>query len=237
MDDVMRRMKDDWNKRAKDRPMHFIASGVPETVASFLESGMRDTWGLFSGIEELVNHSKDVLDIGCGVGRMDAVLAPRVRTITGVDVSSEMVRLARENLNACGNATFIECDGASLSVLPSGSFDLVFSYIVFQHVPKFVALAYLSESFRVLRSNGVLVFQVPEANGATICNEPPHEDTFSMRFFAESEVSTALTSIGFSVSRVDRYSVEQAHPPFNHMRFVARKVVGGEIGASLRGSN
>lgn len=50
------------------------------------------------------------LDVGCGDGMLARELAGRARTVTGVDRSSEMVALAREQSAGIGNVAFVEAD-------------------------------------------------------------------------------------------------------------------------------
>ena len=100
------------------------------------------------------------LDFGCGVGRVLLPLAERCAEVTGVDVSEAMLAEARRNCHDAGatNVRLVASDDALSRV--EGSFDLVHSYIVLQHVPvrrgeRFVAL--LAER---LAPGGVGVFHV-----------------------------------------------------------------------------
>lgn len=75
------------------------------------------------------------LDFGCGVGRLLIPLAQRCSQVVGVDISPSMIALAKQN---CANAnvknvSYFESDD-SLSRI-SGSFALVHSFIVLQHIP------------------------------------------------------------------------------------------------------
>ncbi|MEM1434253.1 MAG: class I SAM-dependent methyltransferase [Pseudomonadota bacterium] len=57
--------------------------------------------------------TEQVLDIGCGCGTSTLALAPRVRQITGVDVSPPMLAAARERAAGTDNIEFIEADAAA----------------------------------------------------------------------------------------------------------------------------
>ncbi|ULQ58674.1 class I SAM-dependent methyltransferase [Brucepastera parasyntrophica] len=53
-----------------------------------------------------INKNDDILDLACGPGQISKYIAERIKVhITGVDLSSEMLRLARENIPG---GTFIE---------------------------------------------------------------------------------------------------------------------------------
>jgi SAM-dependent methyltransferase len=104
---------------------------------------------------------EEVLDIGCGVGRMTRALAVRVRHVHALDVSGEMLRLARERNPHLRNVDWLHGDGSSLGVLADASVDGCFSHVVFQHLPRAeMTLGYVREMGRVLRPGGWALFQV-----------------------------------------------------------------------------
>jgi hypothetical protein len=77
--------------------------------------------------------------------------------IHGVDISDEMIRLANDQLKDLPHARAHLTPDSSLSMFADGSFDFVYSYIVFQHIPsRDVVLNYLGESGRVLKPGGIL---------------------------------------------------------------------------------
>jgi SAM-dependent methyltransferase len=102
-----------------------------------------------------------VLDIGCGVGRLTRVLAARTKRVYGLDVSGEMLRLAREHNADLANVEWLHGDGQGLGVVDDASVDGCFSHVVFQHIPDpGITLNYVREMGRVLRPGGWAVFQV-----------------------------------------------------------------------------
>jgi len=101
----------------------------------------------------------DVLDIGCGIGRMAEALAGRCRSVLGLDVSPGMVAEARRRHGAQAHLRFEVTDGTGLDTLPPDAFDLVvavdsFPYIV--QVGDVLAQAHVSGAARVLRPGGAL---------------------------------------------------------------------------------
>ena len=70
-----------------------------------------------------------ILDLGCGAAASTATLARAVGSggkVTGIDVSPDLVKLARDRLNGVANAAVIEAD-AQEHDFPSGGFDALFS--------------------------------------------------------------------------------------------------------------
>jgi SAM-dependent methyltransferase len=100
------------------------------------------------------------LEIGCGSGRLMRPMSRHFVEIHGVDVSDEMIALAREKLQDVPHAYPHVTDGASLSQFEDESFDFVYSYAVFQQIPsREVVLRYLREIERVLRVGGLARLQ------------------------------------------------------------------------------
>ena len=69
--------------------------------------------------EQLLPPDAAVLDIGCGIGRVCAALAPHCRTVLGLDIAPRMVAEARGRYP---QLAFALSDGSSL---PPGPWDLV----------------------------------------------------------------------------------------------------------------
>jgi len=81
--------------------------------------------------------------------------------VDGVDIAPSMVAAA-ERLNRHGESCRYHVnDSDSLAFLPDESFDFVYSVLVLQHMTPELARRYLAELVRVVRPDGLLVFQVP----------------------------------------------------------------------------
>lgn len=104
----------------------------------------------------LVVPGARVLDLGCGIGRVAAALAPVVGEVLGVDVSAEMVAEARRRVRA-GNVRFEASDGMDLPPL-AGPVDLVLAVDSFPYlVQAGVAERHVAEASQALRPGGALV--------------------------------------------------------------------------------
>lgn len=110
--------------------------------------------------------SGEALEIGSGPGRLAvglAGMAPGL-AVSGMDVSAEMVDLARKAARARGLDGRIDFQVADAASLPfaDGRFDVVFATLVFHHLPD--PLAALTEIHRVLKPGAkALVYDVPDA--------------------------------------------------------------------------
>jgi len=101
-------------------------------------------------------EQKTVLEIGYGGGRILAAAARAFGKAVGVDIHN-FHAFAQEALNDRGvkNIELLGTDGTTLPV-GDGSVDVVYSFIVLQHVEKIAIWnAYVRETARVLRPGGV----------------------------------------------------------------------------------
>lgn len=106
-----------------------------------------------------------VLDLGSGIGRMTEFFAKDFKHVQGVDISPTMVESARRRLAGYSNVEFKETDGRTIPS-PDGSFALIFSYLVLQHVgDKEVIKNYLKEIARTLERGGVAKIQIRAQSG------------------------------------------------------------------------
>ena len=92
---------------------------------------------LFDVVENVIAlpSSAKVLDVGCGPGKWTRYFAKSCSRVTAVDVSSEMIMLAKESVFKEGltNVDFHVMNVSELS-FPSNSYDLVNCVTVLQHI-------------------------------------------------------------------------------------------------------
>jgi SAM-dependent methyltransferase len=156
--------KEFWNARAEENAFHFVDNRIDYLSPDeerFWADGERDLATLLELVGVQLTGTEDVVEIGCGVGRLTRPLAAGGRTVRALDVSSTMLRLAAEHNPALTNVEWIEGDGTSLAPIEAGSADACVSHVVFQHIPDpRITLGYVAEIGRVLRPGGWAVFQI-----------------------------------------------------------------------------
>jgi 2-polyprenyl-3-methyl-5-hydroxy-6-metoxy-1,4-benzoquinol methylase len=74
------------------------------------------------------------LEIGCGSGMFTRPLAERAAQVTGVDLSSEMLRLARERTPAGMPIRYVQADVLDY-LTPGRTFDVIASIATLHHLP------------------------------------------------------------------------------------------------------
>jgi SAM-dependent methyltransferase len=191
------RMRRDWDGRAREDAYWYIAgdsvAGPVKDETHFTDMGQRDVDRILRGLDKGWLATARTLEIGCGAGRMTEFLLPRVGTLTAIDVSEEMVELARRRLGERENLQLLLTSGVDLSPFGDGAFDLVLTYVVFHHVPKSIVREYFREIYRVLSPGGVLRAQLSEITDPSFVN-PAEIDTFNMRSWTPEEIEAELTA-------------------------------------------
>ncbi|MCX6016263.1 MAG: class I SAM-dependent methyltransferase [Chloroflexales bacterium] len=122
-------------------------------------------------IRRLCNLAEaDALDMGCGTGRVAALLAPHVRNLTVCDRAPAMLSVARQVLPA--KTIIMTADNRDLP-LPDACFDLVTAGWSFGHATEWIpgswqvdVRAAIGEMLRVLRPGGVAIIFETLGSGA-----------------------------------------------------------------------
>jgi ubiquinone/menaquinone biosynthesis C-methylase UbiE len=165
--ETLERHRRDWDQLAEVDPLWAIlaapeARGGRWKLDEFFATGEAEIAQVLEVASRLgyPRQYDRALDFGCGVGRLTTALGRRFGEAIGVDISQEMVTLARR-LGSCENCRFEVNTSADLQQFPSASFDFIYSALVLQHLPRRELIeAYLGEFLRVLRPGGLAVFQV-----------------------------------------------------------------------------
>jgi SAM-dependent methyltransferase len=163
------RQRDEWDDLARLDPLWAILTD-PEhrhgrwELDSFFASGESEIADVLATAEMLglTPSLGRALDFGCGVGRITRALSIRFERCDGIDISPEMIRLARTFNADRANCVFAENESPDLRALEPDAFDLVYSSLTLQHVPgRQLVREYLVGLVRVLGAHGLLVFQLP----------------------------------------------------------------------------
>jgi len=158
----------DWNTLAGIDPLWAILSDPRKKFGKwepgeFFRDGAREAQRVLAMCRSnaiSVSYGK-LLDFGCGVGRMTRAFSSLFTECVGIDVSPEMIHLAGSYNSDRPCCEFIASTAATLPFGDS-SFDFVFSVLVLQHLPrKSMILRYVAEFIRVVKDDGVVMFQLP----------------------------------------------------------------------------
>jgi SAM-dependent methyltransferase len=164
---VSNEVREFWDERAREDAFYFVDNTGryrDPDQARFWASGEETLERMLELLGVSLGTADDVVEVGCGLGRMTRALASRCGTVRAVDVSPEMVARARRLNSHLENVEWIVGDGRSLAAIPNESADVGHSHVVFQHIPDpEVTLGYVREIGRVLRGGGFAFFGISNA--------------------------------------------------------------------------
>lgn len=162
-----------------DRAYHdTIAREYDRVVVRPREQANRRLFGrLLAGVS-----GDRALDLGCGTGHLALRIAPRFRSVVGVDHSEAMLATARANAAGAGlaNIEFRQADIAeAMATLPSSGFDLIGAVGFLHHLAPQALQPLLAACRRCLAPGGRIAIAEPLE-----CEEPAPIRDWNQRVFA-----------------------------------------------------
>lgn len=190
-----------WDPKGSSRMLHRLNP----VRLSYIRAGIDAHWpDDAASVKPLTG--KSAIDVGCGAGLLAEPLARMGAETSAVDAAAENIAAAREH--ATGAGLTIDYRHGELAELHLGTFDLVTSMEVIEHVadkPAFIraltaclkpdGLMILSTPNRTAKSR-LLLIGAAEAVGAVPKGTHHHED-----FITPDELSELLTEAGLTMSK------------------------------------
>jgi len=203
-------VRDYWNHHIHDLEITRHPVGSPGFFADLEQYHFEKLHHLPRLIDFGAYRDKRVLEVGCGAGTDLVRFARGGALVTGVDLSSSAIALARQNFTQQGlTADLREADGEHRR-FPYASFDLVYAHGVVQYTAHDRAL--VDECRRVAKPGGTVVFQVYNRvswlNALSKVMKVPleHDDAPVLNKYSIGEFRALLS--GFSTVRI----VEERFP-------------------------
>lgn len=200
-------MEATWDGYARCNAAFYIATeGKPLDeefqwdMEKFFSQGREELLGIlrrFGFSPESLGDSR-VVEIGCGIGRQTHALAELASSVVACDISEEMLRQAKEHLAGIDNVEFFKSSGSDLAPVESNSVDLVYSFVVFQHITdKGLTRSYFAEASRVLKLGARFLFQVKDLGGASKSPDVWHGSDIS-----EKDIRGWSADLGFRIDHM-----------------------------------
>src|SRR6185437_3831351 len=149
-------------------PKFLNSNLTDEALHEFFGSGEQHVENLCQLIRTRIRSDfepRTVLDYGCGTGRVAIPFARRAQRVVGIDISPSMLEEARKSCSrfAVDGVELLHLD--EMDSLEPGSFNLVHSFMVFQHVPVARGEVLLEKLIRLLAEGGIgalhFTFSIP----------------------------------------------------------------------------
>jgi ubiquinone/menaquinone biosynthesis C-methylase UbiE len=118
-----------------------LRSSAAETVANLLDLAS-------------ISAQDEVLEIGCGVGRIGREIAGHCKSWTGADISTNMLTHASARLQSLPNTRLLLLKSVGLEPFADNSVNVVYATNMLAHLDEMDRWRYVQEAFRVLRPGG-----------------------------------------------------------------------------------
>lgn len=167
-----------------------------------------------------------VLELGCGTGEFSRRLAARAARVVALDLSPEMVRVARDRSRGHGNIDFVVADMTSVP-LRGARFDCVASLNTLHHVDTVLALRVMRAA---LRPGGTLLLaDILDRSGL---RHLPINLAAGLVRLVRGVLVERRTQRGALHAAYRKHGCGESHPSLAE----ARSVIGAELpGAVVRG--
>ena len=154
---------------------------------------------------------RTVLDVGTGTGRIALLLAGKGASVTGIDASDEMLKVARERAAAADAPIEFRRGDAHTLEFPDHSFDIVVSSRVLMHTPRWQVC--IDEWCRVARDR--VVIDYPSKRSLAMLQSVWRRATHVLgggarqpyRVFFDAQLSAAFERNGFRIRARERHFV------------------------------
>jgi len=104
-------------------------------------------------LEQIPKNCKDALEIGCGPGSFSRLLAQKADWVLALDLSPEMIKLAKQRSAQSPNIDYQIADVMAWDI-PEDSFDCIVSIATLHHLPFEIVVQMMKSG---LKSNGILL--------------------------------------------------------------------------------
>jgi ubiquinone/menaquinone biosynthesis C-methylase UbiE len=151
-----------------------------------------------------------ILEVGSGTGELARAIHTSFPThqLTVSDLSAPYLALAKKRLNSSA-INFVEAMAEALPFSDS-SLDVVYSVFLFHELPNKIRIKAISEMFRVLKPNGLLILvdsiqenEVPEYRWALESFPKDYHEPF-YKSYTQWKMTETLTEAGFIEIKTER---------------------------------
>lgn len=164
----IKELQHNWDALGKADPLWAILSDPKKKYgrwdeAEFFQSGEAQIDHAMGQLQALGIDvaRRRCLDFGCGVGRLTQALCRYFDQSCGVDIAASMIEQAERYNRYPDRCRYYLNTKDDLALFDDDSFDFIYSVIVLQHMRPEYSKRYIGEFVRILRPQGIAVFQLP----------------------------------------------------------------------------
>ncbi len=199
--------------------VRFVQQGYDRIAREYLARRAEEPLLFCAELQDLADRlppDAAVLDAGCGAGVPFTLWLSERFHVTGVDISNEQLRLARQNVL---RATFLQQDMTSLDVPPE-SFDAITCFYALIHVPRDRHARVLANLSRALKRGGYLLL----ITGNEDLDDDVDEFFGAPMYWSHFDRATSLRMIRDAGFEIVWDKVVSDRPSGAHVLALARKI-------------
>lgn len=208
----------------KRDPKQIVAAGYDQIAEQYLAWGAtgvrsRERASYTNALLDTLPEGATLLELGCGAGIPTTQCLAEHFAVTGIDISSRQIELARHNVP---DATFIHTDMTGLD-FPPGAFDAVCAFYALGHGPREEHAALLRQIITWLRPGGLLVASFSNGGAA---GEIEDDWLGAPMYFSGYDAATnerLVRDAGFEIVTARPETAEEFGRPTTFFWIVARK--------------
>lgn len=155
---------------------------------------------------EFLNTGDNILDLGCGPGNVGKQLAlcGKDFTVTGIDLSEEMLKIAEQNVP---NATFY-CQDIRTINFSEESFEAIILSFCIVHLSDDEMINLIEKVSKYLKKNGKLYLSFLEGTKKGLETTSYSKEAIFFNFYLIEEVQLILENNGISIFKI----IKQDYP-------------------------
>jgi 2-polyprenyl-3-methyl-5-hydroxy-6-metoxy-1,4-benzoquinol methylase len=166
-----------------------------------------------------------ILDAGCGPGRDSEYFATKGYEVTGIDLSSRFIEIAKK---AAPTATFTLMDLRKIT-FPEQSFDGIWACQSLLHLERTEVPAVLAVFNRILKPGGIVFILVLEGEGKKLVRSGMFgKKRRFFTFFQSKTIRTFVTEAGFTIEEMYTWNQHDRCPARSSQNWIscfARKIL------------
>lgn len=226
-------LRNNWEERGRSTSRDFYIASHPgwDDDAAWAQQAAVDAGLFLHGLEDAWLAQADVLEVGCGVGRLAGPLGDRCRSYTGFDIAEPMVVEARERHAGRDDLRFFVGDGLGVpEAARDRRYRLALAVAVFIHCPPDVIGPLVRSAYDQLEPGGELRFQLrADPEDLEGMEAPPAAPTPEQVAHAEEVQAIEKTASPADMSLIEgRYYMGHAFR-YREAREFLEGATGGEV--------
>jgi ubiquinone/menaquinone biosynthesis C-methylase UbiE len=160
MNSEYQKIKKEYNFLHKRRFEERLLKNKGDIKFVFLDK-LRTKWHqiVIELLEDYNLKNKNILEVGCGYGSLSVFLAKREARVTGIDISSEAIKISKRNTRLFRQKiNFIEANAIDIP-FKDKKFDITICCDTLEHIPDYKKA--IKELIRVTKKGGLILITTP----------------------------------------------------------------------------